>query len=290
MDFWAALYFSTFLVLSSVILLNIVMAVLVDEFIRCVEAEKQADRLEQLADLSAQSCFLNTLDPLLRELCVSSTNLDAINSRIADLFHFCDVDESGDINYSEFREGLRKLPFDLPFSAEDWDVFASCEEELSAPMFLEAMQQQLNLYIHRLFRRTIEVEPDSSLFSVLLLVLKFQSMPASNAGEDGFLESNEIERTSRTLTPTETFDLPPAVCSKCGGNSTKPGLDTLATPGREANASETSSLTAGAEDGRLSGRGGFGDFFYKFSSRQSACAAGGCGCKDIPVLLKMMGE
>ena len=130
-----------FLVLSSVILLNIVMAVLVDEFIRCVEAEKQADRLEQLADLSAQSCFLNTLDPLLRELCVSSTNLDAINSRIADLFHFCDVDESGDINYSEFREGLRKLPFDLPFSAEDWDVFASCEEELSAPMFLEAMQQ-----------------------------------------------------------------------------------------------------------------------------------------------------
>ena len=94
-DFWAALYFSTFLVLSSVILLNIVMAVLVDEFIRCVEAEKQADRLEQLADLSAQSCFLNTLDPLLRELCVSSTNLDAINSRIADLFHFCQSEPSG---------------------------------------------------------------------------------------------------------------------------------------------------------------------------------------------------
>ena len=228
MNFWAALYFTTFLVLSSVILLNIVMAVLVDEFVRSVEREKQADRLEHMADLSAQSCLLNTLDPLLRELCISSPNLDAINGRIADLFRFCDVDESGDINYQEFRDGLRKLPFDLPFSAEDWDIFASCGEELSAPMFLEAMQQQLNLYIHRLFLRTIEVEPDSSVFSVLLLVLKFQSMPASNAGEGGFLESNEIDSTSRTLTPTETFDLPPAVCSKCAGRiSANPALDTL---------------------------------------------------------------
>ena len=45
--------------------------------------------------------------------------------RIVNLFKFCDVDESGDISYSEFRDGLRKLPYDpqIHISSEDWDIF-----------------------------------------------------------------------------------------------------------------------------------------------------------------------
>ena len=66
-------------------------------------------------------------DPLLRELYVSSPNLNSIDDRICDLFKFCDVDESGDLNFDEFRDGLRKLPFDplLSFSAEDWGRFGN---------------------------------------------------------------------------------------------------------------------------------------------------------------------
>jgi hypothetical protein len=52
----AAIYFCTFLLLSNVILLNVVMAVLVDEFIRSVEQQHEEDRAEQL-DAALQVCF-----------------------------------------------------------------------------------------------------------------------------------------------------------------------------------------------------------------------------------------
>ena len=55
-EFWAATFFCSFLLLSGVILLNIVMAVLVDEFIRCVESEKQQERQDQVLLLCVFCC------------------------------------------------------------------------------------------------------------------------------------------------------------------------------------------------------------------------------------------
>ena len=55
------------------------------------------------------------------------------------------MDESGDLNFPEFRDGLRKLPFEpyLSLSAEDWDVFANVDGsgygELTQAMFLEVI-------------------------------------------------------------------------------------------------------------------------------------------------------
>ncbi len=52
----AAIYFCTCLLLSNVILLNVVMAVLVDEFIRSVEQQHQEDRAEKI-DAACPVCF-----------------------------------------------------------------------------------------------------------------------------------------------------------------------------------------------------------------------------------------
>jgi hypothetical protein len=58
----AAIYFCTFLLLSNVILLNVVMAVLVDEFIRSVEQQHEEDRAEKL-DAACQVCFPFRIPP-----------------------------------------------------------------------------------------------------------------------------------------------------------------------------------------------------------------------------------
>ena len=52
----ASIYFCTFLLLSNVILLNVVMAVLVDEFIRSVEQQHEEERAEKI-DVAYQVRF-----------------------------------------------------------------------------------------------------------------------------------------------------------------------------------------------------------------------------------------
>jgi hypothetical protein len=159
--------------------------------------------------VSFQDLEVTSLDRLLKELCVTSPDSDALHLRIVNLFKFCDVDESGDISFCEFRDGLRKLPYDpqICISSEDWDILchSRCVEystldgtshregvysdrdtllsssekpslsqhrELSESGFVTAMIRQLGLFIHRITLKAVDLEPESSVMATLMLVLK----------------------------------------------------------------------------------------------------------------------
>jgi len=93
---------------GSVTLLNVVVAVLLDEFIATVVREKEAHALRVEAENDKRR-IKGVLDPLTQKLCAFEDGENLLE-RIDDLWKRLDSDGSGGLDYKEFREGLKRLP------------------------------------------------------------------------------------------------------------------------------------------------------------------------------------
>jgi hypothetical protein len=285
---------------------------------------------------------VTSLDRLLKELCVTSPDPDSLHMRIVNLFKFCDVDESGDISYSEFCDGLRKLPYDpqIHISSEDWDIFfhsrdvehgtldafshrrdsvysdrdnllslsekpnLSQRKELSESEFVTAMMRQLGLFIHRITLKAIDLEPDSSVMTTLMLVLKNLDLKTTtqNTVKHDKDQCTETDRdgTSRTQSPTEMSEGPLYVCANCASTIQHPytehvrGLRNAGglTPADIDHLSALAGRTDGAayvrdpKVGVGSGAAVFRDLF-QFSTRSENSGAGGVS-KEMSVLMQVL--
>jgi len=105
LDTITALYFSSYMVLSSIVLVNIVIAVLLDGFLNTMaqEREKISDALAAADDDFTLARVMNTILDFR-----SSNNLAEILSNIYDQL---DVDGSGSLSFKEAHAGLKKVPF-----------------------------------------------------------------------------------------------------------------------------------------------------------------------------------
>jgi hypothetical protein len=108
------------------ILCNIVMAVLLDEFCEAVEASKSEDAEAQIALLANRT--VGALDPLLEQLSQAETE-DALQKQIEDVFTFIDEDGSQGIEFTELRNGLKRLETDPVI---DFKVYSCVRAELRA--------------------------------------------------------------------------------------------------------------------------------------------------------------
>ena len=124
---WVVLFFVSYVLLVGLVLMNIVVAVLLDEFITTVaneKAEKRRRRLQELKEAERQiGVPQGPLDPLVRGLMVY-TNQDDLMRRISSLYARLDIDESGAISLEELNQGLKKIPAtqNLVLSQDDFNI------------------------------------------------------------------------------------------------------------------------------------------------------------------------
>ena len=139
-DLQVFIFFFTFCLLITLVIVNIVLAVLLDEFLKAAEMEKMEQYLEQKEQQTAlTSRPVSPLEGLMRML--TNYSAEELSQRLQALFRFLDCDRSGSIDYYELQEGLSSLALKPPvhISLEDYQDltqnFTLCNEEqkLCAP-------------------------------------------------------------------------------------------------------------------------------------------------------------
>jgi len=166
-EFFSAVFFVSYMVIAGMILVNIVIAVLLDEFLTTMSEERQLSATQQLNQ--ASSFEDHVLDPVLEMLAQYHTPSN-LKVSIKALFNRFDVDQSEAISYLEMSEGLRKMYLgrQVHFSTADWydlmfDIGKPVLETLSLQQFDEIMIEQLRRYIWRLVNRNLVHEHKSEI-------------------------------------------------------------------------------------------------------------------------------
>lgn len=115
-----ALFFVSFVLIGSVVLLNVVVAILLDEFIATVTRAKEAkERSEELAleKRKVKGC----LDQLTRSLITFEDQHD-LQNKIGELYEHLDEDGSGGLNFEEFQLGLMEMISTISITRDDFDA------------------------------------------------------------------------------------------------------------------------------------------------------------------------
>jgi len=115
-DLDVAMFFVSYIFIAGIVLFNVVVAVLLDEFIKFIGEEKA--REEAARDAIRQKGRLSgCLDPLTKTL-VLFEDEDDLRRKIHKIFIHLDNDDSGDVCYEELCHGLRYMTLTDPDSLE----------------------------------------------------------------------------------------------------------------------------------------------------------------------------
>uniref|UniRef100_A0A6U5CI52 PH domain-containing protein n=3 Tax=Hemiselmis andersenii TaxID=464988 RepID=A0A6U5CI52_HEMAN len=174
-----ALFFVSFQVIVAWTLLQVVVAVMLENFGSASDREKEKQRKDK-ADATGRIVPHYALDPLLASLAHFNTSGD-LSTRIGSLFQVLDMDDSMTLSYMELSEGLKKLKVKpmIYLSEEDFDAITCgrelCNEEgqITYESFERIMKIQLKLYVQRQMANAMELADRSgSQSSTVLFVLK----------------------------------------------------------------------------------------------------------------------
>ena len=159
-------FFVVFVLTVGMVLMNIVIAILLDEFLGTVTREKAEARKRQLkkqlhgevTTLSARavSHLHFPLDPFLATLMTCSTDED-LSAKIASVYECMDVDQSGAMSREELNAGLKlfSLEDSVHLSPEDWEIisehgrFLNADGEMGPAGFEAMVIGQLRSYVNR---------------------------------------------------------------------------------------------------------------------------------------------
>ena len=109
-----AIFFMLYMVIAYIMLFNIVVAVLLDNFLTTMTKGRERQRKSQMLVQEH-----NSLDPVVEVLAQFRSSADLTMS-VQSIFRRLDVDMSGSIGFAEFRDGLRRL-LGVHISLEDWE-------------------------------------------------------------------------------------------------------------------------------------------------------------------------
>ncbi|EKX39507.1 hypothetical protein GUITHDRAFT_114473 [Guillardia theta CCMP2712] len=178
-----ALFFVSFIVIVGWTLLQVVVAVLLDNFTAAAEAEKE-DKIRQKNLQEGRALVVFAIDPLLAALAHFDTSQD-LSDRISMLFNILDTDDSNTLSFEELSYGLRKLKVRPPISLsrDDFEVMTiqgsllNDRGELGPSEFDKVMRRQLKLYVQRQMANAMDLLGANStgqqdtLFFVLKLLM-----------------------------------------------------------------------------------------------------------------------
>jgi voltage-gated sodium channel len=113
-EWGVAFFFLSYIMVVMVVIVNIVLAVLLDEFLKAAEVEKQQDLLHEHATdpqvVSHIAKLTKPIDPFLSCLAEFTTS-SSLRESIEDAFHHFDSDDDGLIDWSDLNAGLRSMAF-----------------------------------------------------------------------------------------------------------------------------------------------------------------------------------
>ena len=143
------LFFISYYTIISVVLFNIVVAILLDEFMQAATDAKEKLKQQRVA---AHFGTEMTLDPLLKKLNEFATPGE-LTLMIDNLYKVLDIDDNGSVAFEEMRVGLRNIKHDPPMliTHEDWNLLTEhgklCNEhgELTPHNFRVMFQRQVLL-------------------------------------------------------------------------------------------------------------------------------------------------
>eukprot|EP00960_Hanusia_phi_P027932 747115-Hanusia_phi.AAC.2 len=150
------IFFVVYMIISSMILLNVVVAVMLDNFIRCVTEEEQGMRKKE-AENQRQGIdkSIRVLDPILCKLIVFD-NSEHFEQMVDSVFDRLDILGANSLSFSELQTGLKAFHTD-PMIVLGFDDFQYItrhvqlgqEERISREQFLEIFQEEFELYSAR---------------------------------------------------------------------------------------------------------------------------------------------
>ncbi|EKX36873.1 hypothetical protein GUITHDRAFT_145375 [Guillardia theta CCMP2712] len=184
-----AIFFLSYILIVSWIIVNVVLAVLLDEFLKAASDEKAAMHREKNSNSELRLLY-TTLDPLLSHLSQFHSTDDLLR-RLSDLFQVLVDNDDEVLTLSEFSAGLRKLAF-RPIVQIDshglvemmrvmnshgsnlLDVERIAEEGMDRQQFMQFMRFHLRRYVQRVVSRTIALEThEDNGTSSILFILKY---------------------------------------------------------------------------------------------------------------------
>jgi len=179
-DLGPCLYFISFVVIVGWVLLQVVVAVLLDNFTEASYEEKSRKALEKAKNDNFIK-KVNILDPLLAGLAHFDTAED-LTQRIRLLFQVLDSDDSGSLSFRELTDGLKKLRVKprIELSESHWDEMTldgsllNEKKELGLGDFIRMMKHEFKLYVQRQISNAMDVSnPDKEKkTSAILFVMK----------------------------------------------------------------------------------------------------------------------
>ena len=152
---WIPLFFSSYVFVVGLVLMNAVFAVLLDAFVMCVERERLLDQQhETLANKTKAKMSVGPLDTLTSTLLFFESPLD-LEQKLDKLFHRMDLNESHALSFEDFSKGLRRLNFTpaLRISRDDFNTFTqgllNADGELSYEGFASMMKLEIKAFTSR---------------------------------------------------------------------------------------------------------------------------------------------
>jgi len=122
------IFFVSFILIASIVLLNVIVAILLDEFVQSVTREKEqreiADRLA-----TKKKRITGVLDPLTSCLVTFDDETDLCR-KIDDIFDRLDINRDEQISFEEFRERIKNLPgaARIHVTRDDFDMIVGVSE------------------------------------------------------------------------------------------------------------------------------------------------------------------
>ena len=203
-----ALFFVSYILIASVMLLNVVVAVLLgessetwskprlrltqvgggvtyhlDEFVQSVTRAKEEEELRSWTEKEKRKAT-GCLDPLTQSL-VTFDDEEDLDDKIDGIFSKLDEDSSGGLCYEEFRQGLKddvmSLGFTVGLTLEDFDVMTengrlvTAAGEFDRAQFHKMMRGELWRYSRRALNNVLCVTGDDQFRSTILM-LKLMDM------------------------------------------------------------------------------------------------------------------
>jgi len=153
---WIPLFFSSYIFVVGLVLMNVVVAILLDAFVTSVERERLLlhDQHEMLAKTTKAQRTEGALDALTSTLSYFSSPLD-LEQKLRKLFHRMDLDENYALSFENFSKGLRHLNFTpaLRISRDDFNIvtqgFLNADGELSYEGFASMMKLEIKALTSR---------------------------------------------------------------------------------------------------------------------------------------------
>ena len=266
-----AIFFISYILVAGVMLFNVVIAVLLDEFVHSVQEEKEKALVQERLHAEMRK-ITGCLDPLTRSL-ITFEDEEDLTIRIDGIYQQLDRDDSEGLTFEEFRDGVRLLSSNnVHLTRDDFDIVTENGKLLgpdcafNRQQFQSMMKGELWRYSRRLLSNDLlllrDQAADSHFVSTILAHKLMETrIAAAEKRETQILDQilssmDRLQVCVKALAAGQdvVHDLHPDASHTNGG----PGISDARAGSAGLNTANRLNSKAASGDGEGTGKGGAG--------------------------------